>query len=234
MALRLLSGELSSRDVAAMDWILAETLGKRVWWMSFRPVELAAVTALSPRRAQDQIARFIDQRLVELPAVPRGLQDPWTVRPAHYRDWPWTPELKKRLPVGLHAVLCGTWCTESVIAAANDLWELARKSGMERDEPSLALPERDPYDETWRRWCATLSELLDRNPRAGGTLPTFRRVLAYLYTDPRERARVHGSFADRLLAVRYEQLYRTTRLQHAVSTQRYRDHERGRYTLESP
>ena len=231
-ALRLLSSELASRDVAAMEWILSETLGKGVWWMSFRPDDLGSVTALSSRRAVDQVQRFVKVRLVELPAEPRKTQDPWTVRPAHYQDWPWTPELKQRLPGRLHAALCGTWCTDTVIAGATALWELAQRSGKEREHPSEDLPHRDPYDPTWRRWCATVSELLDRAPRAGGTLPTFRRVLAYLQTDPRERARVHGAFADRLLAVRYEQLYRTTRLQHVVATQRYRDHERGRYTQE--
>lgn len=231
-ALRLMSSELSGREVASLDWILSETLAKRVWWVSFRPKELGDVTALGEQGARIQLQRFVAQRFIELPAEERNKQDPWTVRPADYRDWPWTPELRAKLPGRIHAVLCGTWCTATVIAAAEALWELARDSGLERDEPSTALPERTPYDETWRRWCATLAELLDRPPKQGGTLPTFLRVLEHLRTDPRERHRVHGHFADRLLAVRYEQLYRTTRLLHAVTHQRYRDYERGRLPKE--
>ncbi len=231
-ALRLLSSELSGREVAALDWILGETLGKRVWWVSFRPRELAEVTAMSDRRAYDHLQGFIARRFLELPAQERTAQDPWTVRPADYHDWPWTPELRAKLPGRIHSVLCGSWCTGAVIEATEALWALARESGLERDEPSTALPERSPYDETWRRWCATVAGLLDRPPREGGTLPTFLRVLQHLRTDPRERQRVHGHFADRLLAVRYEQLYRTTRLIHVVATQRYRDHSRGRFPQE--
>lgn len=231
-ALRLISTQLSGREVAALDWVLAETVGKAVWWVSFRPRDLAEVVGMSERRASDMLQRLIGERYLELPSIERTTQDPWTVRPALYEDWPWPAELKAKLPIRIHAVLCGPWCSGAVIAAANDLWELARDTGAERDQPSTVLPERTPYDETWRRWCATLCDLIDRPPKMGGTLPTFRRVLAFLRTDPRERQRVHGPYADRLLAVRYEQLYRTTRMQHVVATTRYRDHERGRYSKE--
>jgi hypothetical protein len=222
-ALRLYSKRLSGQNMAIMLWLVELTIERGVEWAQFKEEDLAAMLGL--KEASGHIETLARWRLVQLPVEPRGIRAPWLVRVAPFQGWRWPETVRPLLRQRMHFAMLGPWCSREVLRLTDVLWQL-----VSRETRPMDMPEREPHDETWARWCRSVHELLSLPTRQGGAPEHFERIVAVIEADPYERRRLMGANADRLFAVRYPQLHRLVQSRRRRELGKDRDFRSTRYT----